>query len=171
MRFSIVLIATGLVSAAVIQSSPTWFTTTGGRQQTAKEALRDSNDRRLNLDEEGETIRQRSALTEDVAARLCDGQLTLPEAVDAIEPLARAAPEWFHSVRLSYQGFSQVSPTATEREVITTYLLHKIEQRADQARERGDTSRATTISARRVELERRAEPSQPFPTRIQVGTH
>ena len=173
MRLTIVLtglIATGFGFAAVMQSPPAWLAASDGGNWTAEEALCDSTDQRRDLDEEGEMIRQRTTLTEDIATRLCEGQLTLTEAIDAIEPLVRISPRWFRSVRLSYQSFSRVSPTATEREVIVVYLLHKIGQLADQARERGDMSRATAISARRAELEH-VTPAQPFPTQVTVGTH
>ncbi|QJX00120.1 hypothetical protein [Frigoriglobus tundricola] len=176
MRFtivSIVLITTALVFTGVVQRPARWFAI-DSRNRTGEAALRDSNDRRLDLEEQGESSRLRAAVTEDVAARLGEGRLTLYEAIGAIEPLARAAPEWFLSVRRSYQSFALVSPTATDREVIAVYLLQKIDQLADAARERGDTSRATALSARRVELESRAAtpaPAQAFRTRTRFGAN
>jgi hypothetical protein len=92
-------------------------------------------------------------VAEHIAAALCEGHLTLSEAIEGITTLAGTAPEWFAQLRDSYYTHVVVSSTAIDRDVVFRYLLLKIEMMRLSAELQGDTTRAIAISARLVQLE------------------
>ena len=152
----LVLICATVVFAGVTQATPEWSKAAGldfwnlGHEEAQRRAVTTQGEQ---LNAQCERVLRRMEAVEHIAAALCEGHLTLSEAIEGITTLAGTAPEWFAQLRDSYYTHVVVSSTAIDCDVVFRYLLLKIEMMRLSAELQGDTTRAIAISARLVQLE------------------
>ena len=147
------LLVIGVVSVA--KSAPAWTHANGldfwnlGHDE---DRLRREIDEGQNWDNAREQLQRRRELTQHITHRLCEGSISLDEAVDSISTLAQAYPRWFEAVQISYRETGVILPTATDRDVLTRYLLTAIKGMLLHAEGLNDTSRSAFLSARLARL-------------------
>jgi hypothetical protein len=112
-----------------------------------KASLSNEIDEGRNWDNALELVQRRREATVSIAYRLCEGSITLDEAVDSITALAQTLPDWLPALRVSYRETGAIPQTATERDVVTCYLLITIRGMLHAAESLNETSRAAFLSA------------------------
>jgi hypothetical protein len=156
--------ATGIVAllcvvfafAGLTQAAPEWTHDNGldfwnlGKVQAQ---LRETAEEKQDLEERVAAERKRIEVATNIASSLCDGHLTLNEALNALCDLARSDSDWLAATRLIYGEAQGISAAATDREVMSRYLLIKIRWMQSCADQSGDASRAAFLSARHASIE------------------
>jgi hypothetical protein len=94
-----------------------------------------------------EQVQRRREATQHIVQRLCEGGITLNEALDATSAMAQTYPGWLASLKVSYSNGRVLPPTATDRDVLTCYLLTTIKGKLLTAEELNETSRSAFLSA------------------------
>jgi hypothetical protein len=128
--------------------------------------LHATREREQDLDARYEAGRRRQEAAEGIAAALCDGTITLAEAIERARALATADPELFAQRAFGYRRAGHVGPNATERDITIRYLLIKIESMRWAAEQQGDPSRAACLSTRLAQLEEELRPASTTPSVI-----
>ena len=160
-----VLLCAALAFAGIAQFAPEWIRANGldfWNVQDVQTQLRDITEQTRELEYRDVTERQRDSIATNIAASLCDGYLTLNEALSALHQLARNSPEWITKMRLSYRDTQDLPVTASDGEVLSCFLLIKIKALCIAAEVAGDVSRADFLATRLTSFEEEL----PLPTTL-----
>jgi hypothetical protein len=147
----LVITATVLVGIAgyvAARTEPAWFQKTGldvWNLGSLRDEHKAADAKYEDLVGESERIQQRIARCEHVAARLCDGHISLTEGSAEVERICQTDPVWFEAVRCIYHDDTRLILAAR-------YLIRKTEGMLLAAKEHHDTSRVLQLSARLNEL-------------------
>lgn len=105
------------------------------------------------LEAVGDRQAARLAESERLASGLCDGRLTLDEAVDGLAAVANDNPDWFATLRSNLCSYWSLPQTAADRDVLTRYLRGRIASIQRGALESGDASRAAFVRERLIRFD------------------
>jgi hypothetical protein len=158
-RFATVIVALFCVAfafAGLTQAAPEWTHANGldfWKLDDALAQLRETAEEEQDLEDRAAAERRRVEVVTDIASSLCDGRLTLNEALNALCDRALSSPDWLARTRVIYVERQGISATSTDREVMSRYLLIKIRWMQECAEQAGDTSRAAFLSARMASIE------------------
>ncbi len=100
-----------------------------------------------------ERARGRETVGHDIAAALCDGRITLEEAIESVMTLADDSPDWVVMLRSRYCYHGYVPSTASNHDVMTRYLRIQLESMKSVAESAGDRPRVVSLSAHLAHLE------------------
>lgn len=118
---------------------------------------------RQDLEFEHQQIRERSAIGNEIARKVCDDRISFDEAIRAVTELAETSPDWFVTLKAHYRtGVGFPAPT-TDDAVMARYLRVKIEQMLRSAEILGDRPRVTVLSSRLARFDQEIELHFPAP--------
>ena len=152
---STVLLGVAAIFGGVSQAAPEWTRIVGldfWNLSAERATIRANTEREQELSATSATERRRAEVTDGLVVSLCDGTMTLAEAVDRVKALATVNPEWFTRIGDQYRRVQRVAPNATDRDIALCYLFIKMDTLRCAEELRGNPSRAAFISARAVQL-------------------
>ena len=151
-----VLLGVVLAFAGITQAAPEWAHANGldfWNGSSYQTELRHATGEVQTADDQFARAHRRTEITTDIVSSACDGRMTLNEALDALLALAQTSPDWLAGLRCGYRGKYGLSFTPTDREVMSCYLVFKIESLRAMAIEMGNTAHAAFLSDRLASIE------------------